>query len=61
MNQIQETPLSKKLALISGVTKRLDVELPLFLSPMTVGYPSPTDDFSGEAPGPERVPGQKPG
>ena len=45
MNQIQETPLSKELVLISGVTKRLDVELPLFLSPVTAGFPSPADDF----------------
>lgn len=45
MDQIQEIPLSRELALISGVTKRLEVELPLYLSPVTAGFPSPADDF----------------
>lgn len=45
MDQVQEVSLSRELALISGVTKRLDVELPLYLSPVTAGFPSPADDF----------------
>ncbi len=42
---LRQVPLSKDLALISGVAKGLDVELPLYLSPVTAGFPSPADDF----------------
>jgi DNA polymerase V len=45
MVQKQEIPLSRELALISGVSRRLDVQLPLYLSPVTAGFPSPADDF----------------
>ncbi|WP_084184951.1 LexA family protein [Desulfonatronum thiodismutans] len=44
-DQIRQIPLSKELSLISGVAKGLDVELPLYLSPVTAGFPSPADDF----------------
>ncbi|WP_326923851.1 S24/S26 family peptidase [Desulfonatronum thiodismutans] len=42
---LRQVPLSKDLALISGVAKGLNVELPLYLSPVTAGFPSPADDF----------------